>query len=906
MLENFTAIIGAKIRDFQNKMKIVDKKVRETAMEATKPIDADINDFYASILEVESLTKTAVKKATKKITLDINDFYTQMAEIEAETKIALKPAEKSIRADISNFMRKAAEVAVVARNLVRDKVVITIEAKINKFQATISRIASTTRAFGELMQTTMQGIGMSLAPAIVPLIATLGGLLGQLGPMLGTIAGSTFALGSAFGVAGIAAGAFTGLMVSNLKSVFKATDDVAKIQEKLADETDNKKRVELLEKIKNIQGGLTAEQMKAYDAMGKLSSTWDKLSNSLQTPVIKIFTDFLGIMGDMVRRLTPMFQGSVKAVDTLTTSLGKAFKGERMMAFFKYLNTSAAPMLETMGKAVGNFIQGIFSMMTAFSGLTTDTSNGFLAMSESFATWAAGLGESKKFQSFVDYVKENMPKIRSIFSDAFQGIINIFAGFAPSSADMMTSLESMMERFKEWSSTISANQGFQKFIDYIKENGPQTVALIGNVVTSIVNIGIALAPMGAKILELVNSFISWTNEMMKSHPILGKIGAVILVMTGLLIAIAPNIIAFGTLFGGVATAVGASTSLMRGKFVTGMAMMVTSMVKTAAAMVVNTAKMVAQWVIMGTKSTIQAIKVASAWTLSTGAAMATSVGKMIATSAVFVAKWVWMGVQALAQAARMAAAWFIALGPIGWVTAAIIGLAILIIANWDKIKAKTIEIWTKVSASVKEAAVKMVAFLVEGTAKMIGKLSEFVGKVLEFRSKMLNAGKDLIRGLIDGAISMAKNAVDSIKQIAGDMVDAALSFFKIKSPSRVFMSMGEFISKGLAVGVEDKAKLAVASVSNMASAMTNAFTPNLLTPSLAGIAMTPMDTQSQMDSLHRQIKQELSVDMNVNHKGQGGPNNSTQAPILYVTIDAKNVKEINDVVKLFDQQQWDS
>lgn len=783
-MENFQANIGAKIKDFMAKMKQVDRKVQETAMEATKPIGADISEFMWNLREVE-----------------------------IESKRVLKKGEKSIGADISEFMRKAAQVAVVARSLTRDKIIVNAQLRVNKFQATLRKIATNVRAFGELGATTFRGLGLSLSPALVPLIATLGGLIGQLGPMLGTVAGSTFALASAFGAAGLAAGAFTAIAVSNLKDVFTASADVKKIQEKLAMETDEKKRAELLDKMTRIQGSLNAEQTKAYEAMRKLKSVWSELSSSLEKPTIKIFTDFLGIMSNALNRLKPLFEGSVKAVQNLTTSLANAMKGERMSAFIEYMNTKGGPILEVITKAFGNFTQGLLSMMVAFGPLSESTSKGFLAMSESFATWAAGLGESKKFQSFVDYVNTNMPKIRSIFSDAFQGIINVFAAFAPSSSDMMTSLESMMERFKAWSSTLSTNKGFQEFIDYIKTNGPIVVDAIGNIVTSLVNIGIALAPMGEKILGMVNAFVEWTNAMMENHPIIGKIGAFLLVLSGVLLAIAPNIIAFGTLFGGASTAIVgamtlimAKTSLMRAKFILGMQMMVTSMLKTASTMVVNTAKIVAQWVIIGTKSTVQAIKVAAAWTLSTGKAMATSVGKMIATSAVFVAKWLWMGVQALAQAARMAAAWFIALGPIGWVTAAIIGLAILIIANWDKIKAKTIEIWTKVWSSVKEAAGKMVQYLVKGIAQMVDKIAGFAGKVLAFRSDMLQAGSDLIQGLIDGILNMGKKAIQTVKGLGGKIISAAKNIFDINSPSRVFAKIGEFVGQGLANGVSSTQK----------------------------------------------------------------------------------------------------
>ena len=60
-----------------------------------------------------------------------------------------------------------------------------------------------------------------------------------------------------------------------------------------------------------------------------------------------------------------------------------------------------------------------------------------------------------------------------------------------------------------------------------------------------------------------------------------------------------------------------------------------------------------------------------------------------------------MGAQSLLQAARMAAAWVIAMGPIAWVAIAVAGIAVLIAANWDKVKAKTIEIFSSVSTWLK-------------------------------------------------------------------------------------------------------------------------------------------------------------------------------------------------------------
>lgn len=97
---------------------------------------------------------------------------------------------------------------------------------------------------------------------------------------------------------------------------------------------------------------------------------------------------------------------------------------------------------------------------------------------------------------------------------------------------------------------------------------------------------------------------------------------------------------------------------------------------------------------MGVMALISAGQTVTAWVMSQAAAIGAGVTYAV-QSALIVAKWVWMGVQSLFQAGRMAAAWLIAMGPVGWVIAAVIGLAAIVIANWDKISSWTRDMWER-------------------------------------------------------------------------------------------------------------------------------------------------------------------------------------------------------------------
>ncbi|MFJ1708577.1 phage tail tape measure protein [Kitasatospora sp. NPDC088346] len=69
-----------------------------------------------------------------------------------------------------------------------------------------------------------------------------------------------------------------------------------------------------------------------------------------------------------------------------------------------------------------------------------------------------------------------------------------------------------------------------------------------------------------------------------------------------------------------------------------------------------------------------------------------------------VASWVLMGTQSLLQAARMAAAWVLAMGPVGWIIAAVVALVALVVANWDTVRDATAAAWEWIWSKIKAVA----------------------------------------------------------------------------------------------------------------------------------------------------------------------------------------------------------
>ena len=106
-------------------------------------------------------------------------------------------------------------------------------------------------------------------------------------------------------------------------------------------------------------------------------------------------------------------------------------------------------------------------------------------------------------------------------------------------------------------------------------------------------------------------------------------------------------------------------------------------------------------------------------------------------------------------------------------------------------------------------------------------LSNMVTAVKGKATSFVNAGKDLIRGLIRGIKNMTSNAIGAITGVVDGVVNKAKSILRIKSPSRVFEDIGDDTMAGFVQGIDAMAGSAVRSVSSMAQDVTGAFNPDL-------------------------------------------------------------------------------
>lgn len=129
-------------------------------------------------------------------------------------------------------------------------------------------------------------------------------------------------------------------------------------------------------------------------------------------------------------------------------------------------------------------------------------------------------------------------------------------------------------------------------------------------------------------------------------------------------------------------------------------------------------------------------------------------------------------------------------------------------------------------------------------ADMLSKVGELPGKIKQFFSDagswLLQAGKDVVNGLINGIKSMGGAVADAAKNVAKKALDGAKNLLGINSPSRAFADqVGRWIPPGIAVGIKRAQPRLAAQVRSLTDGL--AVNPRLswgAAPALAGGSST--------------------------------------------------------------------
>lgn len=222
-------------------------------------------------------------------------------------------------------------------------------------------------------------------------------------------------------------------------------------------------------------------------------------------------------------------------------------KSNTAKAAFKALNTVGVQIFGDLLNAAGRFGDGLVNIFTQFMPLFKWVSQGLKNMSADFQSWANSVSGQNAIKSFIEYTKENLPKIGKIFGNVFKGIGNLMIAFGQNSAGIFDWLVKMTDKFREWSETVGKSEGFKKFVNYVEKNGPTIMKLIGDIVRVLVAFGTAMAPIASALLNLIGRIADFVASLFEAHPNVARFFGILTILGGAFWALLAPIIFVSTI-----------------------------------------------------------------------------------------------------------------------------------------------------------------------------------------------------------------------------------------------------------------------------------------------------------------------------------------------------------------------
>lgn len=350
-------------------------------------------------------------------------------------------------------------------------VLVRIAAQAKDFNRTLNRVEKKLEGFQKTSRRVSRGT-----------IAAFAGLAPAITPIGAAAVGAAGAIAASFASASVALAGFGAVAVSVLKDVFEVSEDIEKINEKIEKAQalgDQKKVNKLLKEREHILSKLSKEQRRAADALADFKDFWEDFAKSFEKPVIDIFIKSLNILKRTIKGLEPSFRAAMNAIDRMMDRLGEATQAKGFQDFFKWMETSAGPAVESFGNTAMNIIGGVMNLLMAFDPITKDVQDGLEGMSKKFLEWSQSLKGSESFKSFLDYVRANGPKVVNILRNIARLGRDIMAAFAPLGSVVLKSLDKLLQG-------LADNVGplIKKVAEGFKKSDPK---IIGNAIVDVIN-----------------------------------------------------------------------------------------------------------------------------------------------------------------------------------------------------------------------------------------------------------------------------------------------------------------------------------------------------------------------------------------------------------------------------------
>ena len=536
MNKNFMARISAIITDFQRNIRKAQRMAKtEIPDEIETQVDANISKFKRALNTAKAMAQRwrehtvdidGNNNPIKRAIAVVKEKLQQLRDKEVDIKGNNNPLKRSVlgaKAMLATLHDKTVKVNFDTRGMTRAQVLTrALSQSLDEYGDKMDRLATRIRTFGTVFGQQIKGVLIASFQGLIPIIAGLVPAIMAVANALGVVAGGALGVAGAFGIAASGAFTFGAMAVSAIKMLNDGT----------------------------LQA--TAQTRRYQASLEQVKSTWEGIIKQNQAQIFNTLSNALDTVNVALGRMKPFLAGISKGMEQASQSVLKwAQNSQTASKFFNMMNTTGVKTFNTLLSAAGRFGDGLINVFTQLGPLFLWTAKGLDNLGKKFQNWANSVAGQNAIKSFIEYTKTNLPKIGQIFGNVFMGIGNLMKAFAQNSSNIFDWLVKMTAKFREWSEQVGKSEGFKKFVQYVQENGPVIMDLIGNIVRVLVAFGTAMAPIASAILKVVTALAGFIAKLFETHPAIARMIGIGMILGGMLWALLAPIIAVSTMLSNV-------------------------------------------------------------------------------------------------------------------------------------------------------------------------------------------------------------------------------------------------------------------------------------------------------------------------------------------------------------------
>lgn len=180
----------------------------------------------------------------------------------------------------------------------------------------------------------------------------------------------------------------------------------------------------------------------AMDRLGPAAQTFVREFQALRPTLTMIrdasaagwfpgLTEALDSLDRLGPRVASIFEAIGRTGGNLVAQGAAALAGPEWADFLRFVEANAPQALDELGRTVGNLTKGLANLWMAFDPTNDDFSAWLLRQSRAFEDWSEGLSQTQGFQEFVDYIRENGPRVADALGAVGSAVIEIVEAVAP-------------------------------------------------------------------------------------------------------------------------------------------------------------------------------------------------------------------------------------------------------------------------------------------------------------------------------------------------------------------------------------------------------------------------------------------------------------------------------------------